>query len=122
MGGGLYTTNPDGSDRFVPWSQSDEIHRCDKLWYEEGIWAQRLPADFKFEVGSRYLSLEGKVVTIVERSVVPHYECVKGDDDIWRYNRTDWPGRIPEDLGRTTGSSWDRLTNLIPVAIADPVA
>ena len=118
MEGGLNTTNPDGTQRFVPWDQMEEHGRVEELWYRDGIWGQRVDPNFRFEVGSSYLSLEGRVVTIVERSEQRFYECVKGDDDIWRYNRTDWQGRIPEGLGRTTGSSWDRLTNLIPVAIA----
>lgn len=121
MDGGAHTTNPDGTDRFVPWAEEPEFRRCAKLWYDDGIWAQRFATDFQFEIGRRYLSLEGKIVTIVDRSDVKHYECVKGDDGIWRYNRTDWPGNIPEGLGRTTGSSWDRLTNLIPVALVDDV-
>ena len=117
MEGGTHTTHPDGSDRFVPWDQADDHNRCARLWYQDGIWAQRIDPGFRFEIGSRYLTLGGEIVTIVERTELKYYECVKGDDDIWRYNRTSWPGEIPDGLGRTTGSSWDRLTNLIPVAI-----
>lgn len=114
------TTAPDGSPiDYRDEEYEERLGRVQRMWYQEAIWAQRIDPDFQFEVGQKYLTLEGKIVTIVEKSTkFRGYECVKGDDDIWRYNRSRMSAdRIPEGLGRTTGSSWDRLTNLIPVAI-----
>ena len=114
------TTAPDGTPvQYQHEEYEERLGQVQKLWYQEAIWAQRIDPDFQFELGQKYLTLEGKIVTIVDKSFeIRGYECVKGDDGIWRYNRSRmWAGTIPEGLGRTTGSSWDRLTNLIPVAI-----
>lgn len=96
-----------------PQEPSDE-HRLPRMWWTQQIWAQHIPREFYFEIGKHYLTLEGKIVKIVERSNVPNYECVKGNDGIWRYNRQ---GYSVEGLGRTTGRTWDHPTNLIPIAI-----
>lgn len=53
-----------------------------------------------FMLGSSYQTRTGKWVRIVDESAVKGYECVKGDDGIWRYNR-------PSCLGRVAGSAFD---------------
>lgn len=95
-----------------------EFHDYNKphrlLWNKEDpIWAQRIDPKFEFEVGSRYLTLGGKIVTITEVHVEHRgYEWVKGDDNICRYQRF-------EDLGRTAGSHWENPNNLLPFKVTE---
>lgn len=49
---------------------------------------------------SSYRTKSGKWVRIVDEKTDKGYECVKGDDGIWRYNRA-------SDLGRVTSSNFD---------------
>lgn len=128
--GGVSSTTPEGESVHQSWAEYEySSGRLARLWYEEAVWAQRITPDFQFEVGCQYLTLGGRVVTIVEKTgptddqgrSLRGYECVRGDDDIWRYSRS-YDSKMstsaaPSCLGRTTGSSWDRLTNLIPVKI-----
>jgi hypothetical protein len=62
-----------------------------------------------FLLMSSYKTKSGKWVRIIDESTRKGYETVKGDDDIWRYNRE-------EDRGRVTGSPFDMSdgNNLIP--------
>lgn len=67
------------------------------------LYADQYGAHFqgKFKLGHCYRTLGGHDVTIVqEQRNLPGYECVGGDDGIWRYDR-------PSDYGRCTGSSND---------------
>lgn len=65
-----------------------------------------------FIIGPAYQTLGGKTVYIVEESTTPGYECVKGDDGIWRYNRE---GEF--ERGRVTGTdhTGTHQDNLIPI-------
>jgi hypothetical protein len=68
-----------------------------------------------FELNATYRTKGGELVKIIEVSThLPGYECVKGEDDIWRYNR-------PNDRGRVTASAHDMSDprNLIPEPIND---
>lgn len=71
----------------------------------------RKPVTHKLKVGESYKTQDGKNVTITEARHTPGYECVLGDDDIWRYNREG-------DRGRVTGTAHDFSDprNLIPEA------
>jgi hypothetical protein len=60
-----------------------------------------------FLLGSSYQTKAGQWVRIVDESTTRGYECVKGDDGVWRYNRRSCRGRV-------TGSSNDDPRNLIP--------
>lgn len=67
-----------------------------------------------FVVGQTYQTKGGKSVTITEDNsdrIGPSYWCIRGDDDIWRYNRE-------SDRGRVTGSAFDMSDplNLVPLA------
>lgn len=53
-----------------------------------------------FIVGESYHTIEGNLVTIIAENRTPYYECVKGDDGIWRYDRPE--GEY--DVGRVTGT------------------
>lgn len=53
-----------------------------------------------FKLDETCRTFGGEMVRIVEVSGEPGYECVKGDDDKWRYNRRN-------DRGRCTGSRFD---------------
>jgi len=67
----------------------------------------------KFEVGKRYLTQGGETIEILAETHLEGYECVKGSDDIWRYNR-------PSDLGRVTASAFDMSDprNLVASAVS----
>lgn len=62
-----------------------------------------------FIPGKTYKTKDGRDVTITGISPTRGYECVQGDDGIWRYNRGD-------DRGRVTGSAFNMSDprNLIP--------
>lgn len=56
-----------------------------------------------FELGKKYKTQAGKIVTIIETNrdgSHPSYHCVKGDDGAWRYSRD-------SDMGRCTASNFD---------------
>lgn len=116
MGGSVITTTPDGKSLELDWDGYDYSKLAHSLGWDDNrpfpchppMWAQYMDPNFRFKVNSQYLTLGGDVVRIIQAADTPHYECVRGHDNIWRYNRAG-------DFGRTTGSSWDRLTNLIPV-------
>jgi len=67
-----------------------------------------------FLLCSSYRTKAGQWVRIVDESTLKGYECVKGDDGIWRYNRE-------SDRGRVTGSAFDMSDprNLLPNARGD---
>lgn len=121
------------NDNTVSTTLDDPYYPQRLLWDKDSVWAQRIPEDFKFELGKKYARLDGKVVTII----AVNDECVQADDgedglaanDIryagnefyaelardptklgWRYNRRG-------DLGRCTASTWDDPRNLIPFEI-----
>lgn len=108
LGGSVHTTYPDGLPRVMSWSEWDEDKFTHSQMWDKinPVWAQRVSPTFQFKIDHMYLSLAGKLILITETSD----QCMKGHDNIWRYNRLG-------DLGRTTGSSWDRLTNLIPIEV-----
>lgn len=112
---------------------SDEDFYPNRLMWEDGVWAQRIPADFQFEEGKKYLRLDGKIVTVIKISgdcfqaddgadgLAANIETykdnefynereVKAEDLGWRYNRRGC-------LGRCTGSRWDNPRNLIPFEV-----
>jgi len=62
-----------------------------------------------FLLMSSYRTKAGEWVRIVDEQTLKGYECVKGDDGIWRYNRA-------SDRGRVTASAFDMSdpNNLIP--------
>lgn len=122
----------------MPKTEWDHKQRPASLMYKENIWAHRIPEDFHFEVGKRYLRLDGKIVTIIAKNG----DCVQGDDGAdcvarnkirhadneyykpgedapelsgFRYDRTG----SRSDLGRCTGCEWDDPHNLIPFALQD---
>lgn len=61
-------------------------------------------------VGNTYRLQCGLKVTITEANNQPGYECVKADDNVWRYNRDN-------DRGRCTGSPHDFSDplNIVPL-------
>lgn len=60
------------------------------------------------KAGQSYLTKSGRSVSIVEeKNDSRGYECAKGDDGIWRYNRD-------QDRGRVTGSEPECPDNLTP--------
>lgn len=101
-------------------SRDNRQLRLASMMWEERVWAQEVSPDFHFEVGESYLTLDGRIVTIVEyRAEHAGYECVLGSDGVWRYDRSSGGSleNYPEGLGRPTGASWDCPTNLVPVRI-----
>lgn len=152
-----------GNNVEMSFEEHDEYMRPARLMWEENCWAQRINSDlafeqfirdnvefyetddiimfivdpeFRFEVGQQYMRLDGKIVTVVERTT-ECFRCNDGeeaveavlarrakwqleDDDSepiiaeklgWRYDR----GSDRGDLGRCTGSQWSYPRNIIPL-------
>lgn len=72
---------------------------------------------FQFVVGATYPTMDGKLITIVEKTDLKHYECVVGSDGVARYNRSNEHGDAC--LGRVTGTNGSDPRNLIPLRIID---
>lgn len=115
----------------------DQFSAASLMW-DHGIWAQHIDPNFRFEIGKKYLRMDGKIVTIIAVSDKHKgYETVQGDDGIdmikpyeWfniEKKKTEWRVSQPEELGfryqrsntreglgRCTGSKWDDNFNLMP--------
>ena len=64
---------------------------------------------FWFTVGRTYYTKIGTLVTIVGRTHIKGYECVKCSDGMYRYDRS----TNHSDAGRVTGTDTDNPLNLI---------
>lgn len=87
------------------------------MFTREAMESMSMKGRFKirpFELGGKYYTRGGKLVTIVEIDNRPHYQWVLGDDNICRYNR-------PNDYGRVTASSFKNDNCLMPIIEFDPV-
>lgn len=58
---------------------------------------------FKYEIGKTYETQAGDFVTVIGRTELIGYECLKCSDGIHRYDRS----THSEDAGRYTGSDHD---------------
>ncbi|MBC8737034.1 hypothetical protein F6X40_09455 [Paraburkholderia sp. UCT31] len=82
------------------------------VWFPDSLDAPPRVPSLPFEVGQTYPTLNGKLVTIVEESTTRGYECAKGDDDKWRYNRE-------QDRGRCTACNFNNPDNLVPTPMSE---
>jgi len=58
---------------------------------------------FKYSVGTRYLTQEGKWVWVLGRTTLLGYECLRCSDGAYRYDRS----THSSDAGRVTATAHD---------------
>ena len=59
---------------------------------------------FRFKIGGAYETQAGHLVTVLDRTTIHGYECLKCSDGRYRYDRSTGKG---SDDGRVTGTAHD---------------